>query len=985
MVPFRSRIAAIAAAGSLVAFLAVPLAAQQTGRVQGSVVNGQTQEPLSGAQVYIPGTGLGTLTNAQGNFLLLNVPAGTHQLRVELIGYSSQAQEITVAAGQVATANFELGQSAISLDEVVVTGQGRELRRREIGNTITSMSTEDLQTAPISSMSDMLQGRAPGVAILPGGGNVGQGTKVVLRGAASFSQGIEPVIYVDGVRMDNSAAMGVWTGGIGWSGLDDINPSDVERIEIVKGAAAATLYGTEASNGVIQIFTKRGREGDRGSWMYRGEYGAARTPTDWWGVSVYSDWFVDNYVSTAPLTEHQLSVNGGVQGFTYYASGTYRNQDGVLPNNGEDYLSFRGNLQLFPRDNLVVRVNTGYSNRKVGFPQDANNIYGYGINALAAGPRGQFLPVYQIERIEATAKSGRFTSGATAEYTPFENFSNRFTLGVDIVNYDNTEFQPYGANSQNPFGRKDNYRRDATTLSFEYSGSFTYKFADYISSSLTAGLQAYERQIGANDAYGRDFPAPGLSVVGSAATTTGWEFRQTTKSAGFFLQEQVGFWDRMFLTVGARADGHSAFGADYPYQVYPKAAISYVLSEHSFVPSFFDNLRVRAAYGTAGQQPGAFDAIKTWSPTSALEGVPAVTPDNLGNPDLAPEVSNEFEAGVDASVLNGRIGLELTYFDQRTTGALLPVRQPPSLGFQNTQLENVGEIANQGVEVALNGTIMETQDIHWGGQINYTATKNTVTDLGELPELYVQWTQITRKDFPVGAFFGDSRYVNGDACPAAPSGVSAADWAAACQVYGPGVLEYFDSPNLGADNPGYIGPPFPTNTWQVSTDFSYKNRFHFRALLDHAGGQYVESATVRWLTRLNVVNGDTIVDSSLWGTNVAAWCHSDSDKFDDAAVQAACANPWPSGGRGNVIIDASYIKLREVTLSYDLPTDLLGNVGFRSGTVYLTGRNLWRHQDSMLLESEANYDTSSGTQLEAQEYFIQPIPQQFVFGLRLGF
>ncbi len=983
MVPFRSRIAAAAAAGSLALLLAVPVQAQQTGRVQGSVVEAQNQQPLSGAQVYIPGTGLGTLTNVQGNYLLLNVPAGTHTLRVELIGYASQSRQITVTAGGVATANFELGASAIALDEVVVTGQGREMRRREIGNTITSVGTENLETAPISSMSEMLQGRAPGVNVLGGGGKAGQGTKVVLRGAASFSQGVEPVIYVDGVRMDNSQAFGVWTGGTAWTGLDDINPADVERIEIVKGAAAATLYGTEASNGVIQIFTKRGREGERGTWTYRGEYGASNVPSSYYGnVSVYGDWFHENYVNNAPLMEHQLSVNGGLEGFTYYASGTYRGTEGTVPNNDEEYMAGRVNLQLFPRDNLVVRLNTGYSNREVGFPQDANNIYGYGINALTAGPPGLFMPVDQIERIEVAGKSGRFTSGLTAEYSPFDNFSNRFTGGVDIVQYDNTEFQPYGANSFNPLGRKENYRRDATTLSFEYSGSFTYNFADFISSSLTGGLQAYQRILGAVDAYGRDFPAPGLSVVGSAATTFGWEWRLTTKSAGFFLQEQLGFWDRMFLTVGARADGHSAFGEDYPYQVYPKASLSYVLSEHDFVPRFFDNLRLRAAYGTAGQQPGAFDAVMTWNSVSALEGVPAVTPANLGNPELAPEVSNEFEAGIDLSVLNGRFGLEATYFDQTTTGALLPVRPPPSLGFQSTQLENVGEIANSGIELALTARLVETEDLSWGAQFNYTRTENEVTDLGGLPELYVHWTQATRLGFPVGAFFGDV-YVNGDACPPAPSDLPAgADWSTACAVHSDGVLEYFDEPSLGVHNLGYIGPPFPTNTFQLSTDLTFKNRFHLRALVDHAGGQYVESATVRWMTRLSVPSGDEIVPD-LAGGSTAAFCHEGSELYDDPAIQAFCDNPWPYGGRGNVVIPATYTKLRELTLSYDIPAEMMGNFGFRNGTVYLTGRNLWRDQDVRLLESEANYAT--GRDLSAQEYFISPIPRQFVFGLRLGF
>lgn len=941
---------------SLALFSATAAVAQQTGSIQGTVFNAATGEPVVGAQVFVPGTTLGTLSNEDGRYMVRNVPAGNQVIRVEVIGYSAQSAEVEVPAGGMVLQDFRLTTSAIALDEVVVTGQGRELQRREIGTSVASVNTESIDLGPVKSMSDLLQGRAAGVNILPGGGKVGQGTKVVLRGPGSFSQNIEPVIYVDGVRIDNSKTDGVWTGGTSWSGLDDINPADVERVEIVKGAAAATLYGTEASAGVIQIFTKRGREGASNRWNYRGEYGFANTPRDWWDVSVYSDWFYDNYVETAaPLTEHQLSTSGGLEGFSYYASGTIREKEGILPNNNEGYQSFRANLQVFPRQDLVVRFNTGYSNREVAMPQDANNIYGYGINALTAGPQGNFMPIEDISLIEVGYQSGRFTGGSTVEYNPMDNFTNRLVFGVDIINTDNTDFHPYGANRFNPQGRKEVYRRDATTLTVEYNGTYSLDFGPNISSSTSFGFQAYNKDVGVANAYGEQFPAPGLSTVGAAAVTSGWEYRLTTKSAGFFVQEHLGFMDRLFVTVGVRADGHSAFGEDYPYEIYPKIAGSFVASEYDFVPDFFSTLRFRAAYGTAGQQPGAFDAVRTWAAASAFEGEPAVTPLNIGNPDLAPEVSHEIEVGVDFSILDDRFSMEATYFNQRTEGALLPVQYPPSDGFLSTQLENVGEIRNEGLELSAGARILESEDFRWNVTANLMLTENEVTDLGDLPELYVQWTQATREGFPVGAFFGD-RYIVEDGQ----------------------AIEVTDQPELGKDNPGYIGPAFPTRTFQFSTSARLFNRVNVNALLDHSAGNYTESATIRWLTRLEVPEGDEVVPE-LAGQRVASFCHT----TDDPALLAFCENPWPSGGRGNVVMPADFWKLREISVTYDVPPNIAQLFRLNDTQVYVTGRNIWRSIETLSMEAEADYDTED--QLSNQEYFITPIPRQFVFGLRVSF
>ncbi|HEX2168369.1 MAG TPA: carboxypeptidase-like regulatory domain-containing protein, partial [Longimicrobiales bacterium] len=245
---------------------AIALQAQQaTGTVRGRVVTANTARPVGEVQVSVPGTGRGTATNADGQFLLLNVPAGTHTIRAELIGYSPLEQAITVTAGETVTVELELSESAIALDELVVTGTAGGQERRAIGNVVTQVrAAEAVETALIPNVQGLLNARASNVVVMPGTGMVGTGAKIRIRGASSLALSNDPLIYVDGVRVDNAQATGPSVQAFGSSVIsrwNDFNPDDIESIEVIKGPAAATLYGTEASKGVVHIITKKGKIG----------------------------------------------------------------------------------------------------------------------------------------------------------------------------------------------------------------------------------------------------------------------------------------------------------------------------------------------------------------------------------------------------------------------------------------------------------------------------------------------------------------------------------------------------------------------------------------------------------------------------------------------------------------------------------------------------------------------------------------------------
>jgi TonB-dependent starch-binding outer membrane protein SusC len=957
----------------------------QTGTLTGQVTN-MAGEPVVGAQVTLVGTQRGTLTNARGGFIFTAVPAGERQVRVTSIGYRTETQTVNVPADGTATVTFRLPISAIALDEVVVTGQAIGAARRELGTSVASIDAAALEAAPIRSVSNLLQARAPGVHVLPGGGKSGQGSRIVLRGAASVSQANEPLIYVDGVRIDRTSALGVetTTAGVSWNGLDDINPADIERVEIVRGASAATLYGTEAAAGVIQIFTRRGSEG-RAVWNYSSEMGVLNTPQEWWDVSVYSPWFYENMVQNGAVQSHQLSVRGGGEAFNYFASGSYRGEDGILPNNQEDAYSFRLNLGVSARDNLTLRLNTSFNSRSVQVIPDANNTRGYTINGIMKGPMGQFVETLTLREIQAFQEGTRFLGGITAEHQATDFLSHRITLGTDVWNQDQHQLFPFDAISNLPLGFRSNYRRENRNVNVDYAATVRTHFAENLRSTTSAGFQYFHRNTGSSSAIGNDFPFFGIETVSGALRTTGGEWRSEEKMAGFFGEQQFAVGDLLFLNLGLRADGHSAFGEDVSYQLYPKASVSYVLSDQFQLPEFLGTLRLRGAYGTAGQQPSNFAAVRTWNTTSAVGAQPAVFPTNLGNPDLRPEVTHELELGFEMGLLNDRFLLDVTRYDQTTKDALYAVREPPSLGVLSPQLRNVGEIKNLGWEVGARGTVLELANVRWEGLVNFSTNDNEIISLGGGAPIQLQWLQWMREGYPVGSFFGDR--------PIEHNG----------QVGMASVL-LRDANGELPEGWDYIGPPLPTRTMQIGSNFSIGARTQFNVLFDHRAGAYAQSSTMRWLMQpnQNVTQAHINRNAELGWPNLST-TGAVANVCRDAQAQAEgvsdvstlpvqtqkyllTCNRNSALTHGDFAMLTDFWKLREVSLAFRLPEALPQRIGVSSATVTLSGRNLWRSTPYIGLEPESMYRNDlSDSALRSQIFFDTPIPRQIAVGIRAQF
>jgi TonB-linked SusC/RagA family outer membrane protein len=789
----RRGLFATAAAVAALALSSLPAMAQ-TGQITGRVLDAQSGGPLSEVQVYITGLQLGSLSRADGRFLILNVPAGTHTIRAERIGMGAVEESVTVTAGGTTNLDLRMESQALGLDEIVVTGAAGAARRREIGNSITQLDVS--QTAErTTEVTNLLQGAAPGIEVTGGSGQLGQGSQIRLRGVSSVGMSNQPIIYVDGVRMMDGGFPRVDTPGmtqgrgarITSSPIDNINPNDIERIEVIKGSAATTLYGTEASAGVIQIFTKRGSTGApvwtaevqqgtgwakkygvngvdymhmehflRAPWWGSGYEGGdlsypcvvpgqgdtedtASTPFDevangerWWGDANSSADGGCRYPGAQWYQTYNLSVRGGSQDLQYFMSGSFQDDTGMMPLDERERYNAQANFSVSPIDDLQIQWSTGFTRQRLQLTPSGNNLSGIELqmmrqerNYMGAGdPRtiAEILDYDHQQWIE------RLTSGITLNYNPIADLTNRFTMGYDYNQQEGRNLMPQGF-WELPQGSVVSDQYQNRVLTFDYVGSYRFPLTDEIRSNFSWGGQAIGEDERRVIAHGLNFPGAAEPTVSSASTRRSEEEREKVWNAGFFFQNVFDISDKYFITLGVRVDGNSAFGEGFGLQTYPKASAAWVISDEAFWPEGLGSVRLRGAYGQSGRAPGTFDAVRTWDPIGFI-GRPAFLPENRGNPDLGPEVTSEFELGFEGSWLDDRLSANFTWFHQNTKDALLDVSAIPSLGFSSSQQENVGEMENKGIELQVNGSVIQSAD--WGLDLGLgiSTSHSKMLDLG---------------------------------------------------------------------------------------------------------------------------------------------------------------------------------------------------------------------------------------------------------------
>lgn len=976
----------IRAAAALVATLAATAtaSAQQpsTGTITGRVTDSASSAPLAGAQVLVPSTRQGTITDESGSYTLPAVQAGTVLVRVQRLGSAPVERTVTVRAGETTTLDVAMTPVAISLDEVVVTATGAT-RAREIGNAISTISGPDVERAPVTNTQQIIAGRSTGVTVLANSGQPGAGGTIRLRGVNSVSQGNNPIIYVDGVRIFNGNTPTSLAGRQGTLPLNDIAASDIERVEIVKGPAATTLYGTEASGGVIQIFTKRGRSG-RAQWTAEaaagvnnmGHVGPDSDPTGLFVNQCRGENLVNSagkrfedatcpasgsWLRNGPVQRYSLSVRGGTDDLGYYVAGNYGSEQGVLPVGGNKDGGFRSNFSFRPSPVLDFTLSSGYTRRVVQWVPDGNDAEGFMLN-VSRGPNSNFkgsgcsdatvtcVVNDSLFSQEAYTKTDHFTTGFTVNYNPVTRFSNRLSVGFDYNNADIPTTIPFGY-LRVPEGDLDLTQWRRVLITTDYAGTWKQPLGDNFTTATSVGGQVFDSRVQSGTYESRNFAGPGLPVLTSGSLRTiGDALDQRVINAGFFAQEVVGWKDRLFITGGLRVDGNSSFGRNFGLQAYPKVSASYVISDEPFWPrGVIETFKLRGAVGASGKAPGAFDAVRTWEPVAALNGLPGFTPSQVGNPDLGPERTREFEAGFDAGALDGRLGVNLTYYDQRTMDALVPVQLPPSLGFSNRQLRNVGTLLNSGLELALTGDILRRDNLGLTARLNYTSMRSRAGDIGgETLTIEALSRTYVKQGYPVPSYFG-KKVMNPNA---------------------------FADPVVQEDQ--FLGSAFPTKIISPSITLTLWQRLTVDALGEWQLGGHL-------LNALAYQNANLGVWQPCYDTQakMRAAAAGDSSALGNvtALQRARCTQVSRDRDYSFWVEGTDFFKLRSVSITYALPARFIP--GASSASISLAGRNLWTATGYSGTDPEvADFRDNA---FSRRDYYNFPTYRTFLATLRVGF
>lgn len=1001
------------------ALAAQPAAA---GTVSGTVVAAGSQRPIAGAQVVVEGTTQGALTDASGRFRIAGVADGPVRLVVRRIGF----QPLTTAArAGDAELRVVLAERALELNQVVVTGVAGVAERRAIGNAVSTISAAQVAaTQPVRNVQDLLTGRAAGVSVVGSSGQVGTGSRIRVRGASSLSLGNDPLIYVDGVRVDNAQATGPQNQSFGSASIsrfNDFNPNDIESIEVIKGPAAATLYGTEASNGVIQIITKKGTSG-RPVVTALARVGGNYVPD--WQNRFYTNYGVVPRAGSATLRDtvtinarqlndslnarygedilrvgrtgnYQLGVSGGTSALRYYVAGTRDDEQGVERVNHLARTGFRANLNTTPFASFDVATSLGYTQGRTYLPYESGGggatwatlfsspgfLYAGGAAGnpqlgFRSGPPDAYYQAYSLYQDQ-----NRFTGSLTLTNRPARWLDHRFILGLDRSSEDNQERQPRNdvlgatlASFSGLTGTNAGYlavgTRDVRLVTGDYLANATLPLGRGWRSVTSAGAQYYGRRSVLRNASATGFPAAGiLSLNAGAAQVIDLDDQIDNNTLGGFVQEQAVWNDRLFLTGAVRRDRNSSFGARYSYINYPKLQASYVLSEEPALrlPRLVNSLRVRAAYGGSGLQPGAFDAATTYA---AVAGT--LTPSNVGNPDLGPERSTETELGLDAGLFGDRIGGEFTYYNGVTRDAILSRQAAPSGGFPGLQFFNAGRVNRRGVEWTLRGQPLRGDRVTLDLQLNGSAYRYEIRDLGpassfvngDVPFVSVSSQIGHAVGYAPGAWW-DRRVVSG-VYDAATKTVPNASLQ--CDNGQGGTVACYTNGVLTAPRV-FLGNSVPTREGGFTATLGFLRQFRATAFVDYRGGY-------------KKLDGNRRVRCNLFSL-----CRENyyPDEFKNDPVMLASVQRG-SAFTYDLIRDASFARFRELALTYTLPQRLAGRARSSAASLTVAGRNLYTWTNYTGLEPEASFNGGTrGGAFGQWEQNVLPQTRSFVTSINLSF
>jgi TonB-dependent SusC/RagA subfamily outer membrane receptor len=842
-----------------------------------------------------------------------------------------------------------------------------------------------------------------------------------VRGASSLSLANDPLIYVDGIRVDNAQATGPTVQGFSSapvSRFNDFNPDDIESLEVIKGPAAATLYGTEASNGVINIITKRGAAGRTtwnvvgragGNWLpnWRDRFftnygvipaGLRTSPTDSLGtitVRQLNDSLQAQYGQDIFRTGRQanldMNVSGGSPALRYYLALGRDDEQGVERYNRLHRTQFRANVTAAPSSKLELASSVGYTDGRTYLPIESggggatwatffsspsflyrNNQPGNPQLGFRSGPPDIYYAAY-----DNFQDAARFTGAITLTNRPTGWFDHRLIAGVDRALEDNqsrtprndplaANFPAFSGTEGSNVGALRVGTRDVNSVSLDYVGNLKYGIGAGWRGVTSAGGQFYGRRFLIRQALSTQFPAAGILALASGGVQfQELDDRYDNNTLGGFVQQQAIWNDRLFLTAAVRQDDNSSFGANYAAIRYPKFAVSYVASEEPAlrIPrNVINSLRVRGAYGGSGLQPGAFDALRTYNAVSGT-----LTPTNAGNLDLGPERSYETELGLDAGLFDDRLGVELTYFRGTTRDAILTRQAAPSEGFPGIQSFNAGRVDRGGVEWLVRAQPVRGQRLSLDLAVNGSVNGFKVRSLGETSAGPTEFVSVTgqighRVGYAPGAWW-DRRVVS---AAFDETGTRVPRSTMQCDNGQGGTVPCYTGNTLTAPRV-FLGNSVPTREGGVTAGLNFLGQFRLTGFVDYRGGY-------------KKLDGNRRVRCLALPTCEEFFFRNRFDPVTIASVQEGTAFTY------DLIRDASFARFRELSLTYTLPQQFARVARAGAASLTVAGRNLYLWTNYTGVEPEASFNGGGrGGQFGQWEQNVLPQTRAIITTINLSF
>jgi TonB-linked SusC/RagA family outer membrane protein len=970
-------------------------------------------------------------------------------LEVSYIGYQKASADISLTGDLVQ--NFSLKEDVLQMQTVVVTGMGVEIEKQKLGVTIGNVSADAVANSKALDVISAIQGKVANVEVSSTSGEPGASTYIRIRGAHSITGGTQPLIVVDGSPINN-AELGTSVGGVTqMNRASDINPKDIESIDILKGAAAAALYGSRAQNGVVLIKTKSGKPGKAKlsydvsytfdditnvqplQQMYgQGSAGvSSKTAVATWGALIPSGTSTFNHERDMFQTGHTLDNNftlsGGNEWTTYYLSAGRTGVDGTIIGKSSyernsvrvkasqrinEQINVTGNIQFVDVNSERIQKGSNVSGLLLGAwrtpPDFDNSLYLDPVNGFHRSyrmqspttlktSRGYDNPFFVVNEHVNDSRVARTFGNLRVDYDPFDWLNISYTLGHDYAMDERKTVLPPSSSSA-PTGQVTTERlmNQETDGNFVVTAKHKFDFAD-LNATLMLGQNMNERRYNYFGTVGNDMAVYAFQQLDNTASYAPDEYQSTVRGESYFGQLTLELYNQLFFTAAVRNDGSSTFGVSEKRHWYPKVSAAWEFTKLDFFKDYSEWLnfgKLRFAYGEAGQEPPVYSTITAFgSSTSAFgDGWGASLTSNAygyggfytsggkGQDKILPQRSKEFEFGLDLGLLNERIGLELTYYNSKTTDAIYSLPLPPSTGY-TSQIQNAGTIKNSGIEIGINTQPLNFSGFKW--DLNILYAKNT-SEVLELPGTeYIGLGGFTSangavyKGYPVPVIrgydyirFGRGIVYNNENIDQKYSGWKNGDLFIATTGYP------VQDPQIRI-----IGDPNPDWTGSVRTTFTLFDDIQISALFDIKEGGDVWNGTLGALmyfgTAANTADRGSKVVFAGYGPGAG------KEVVKDQAYYQGVGSSFVGPSSANME-DGSYVKLREIAVAYTLRWEMLKEwTGISSVDIRLSARNLHTWTNYKGIDPETNL--TGGTNLRGLDYFNNPQTRNIILSLRFNY